>query len=152
MCVPASENPSKSIKTIVELRHSLPYNVIDSLLNELEDRFPQQSSALLERLAYLNPTMLLSPGRVPNILALAAMYPCDFPQYEVSLVERQLKNFLLGFSMNPLLKQITSLPELVVKMTYLKQSISYPLVFRLIRLALTLPLSVPLHLNVLFRP
>jgi hypothetical protein len=123
-------------------RVSLFYSILDTQLTELNERFPEASSLLLKRIAFLSPHLLAhSEVTVTELVALAEMYPSDFSEYEQTLLPQQIKNFAMDLRTHPDLRTVDSLSALAVKMTELKKSTSYPLVYRLIALALTLPVS-----------
>jgi hypothetical protein len=117
------------------------FNIIDSQLNELEDRFPEESSILLKRVAYLCPDHLLAHGNVSELVELGKMYPQDFEVYDLVMLEQQLLQFRIELRTNDAISGIRSLSALAVKLVELKKSVTYYLVFRLISLALTLPVS-----------
>lgn len=117
------------------------YAIIDSQLNELDDRFPEQSSELLKRVALLNPPRLRGLDDVSEVLHLAEMYPSDFSHYEISVLETQLKNVIADLRSNPLLLESTSLTDLAAKFVALNKSETYSLFYKLMRLVLTLPVS-----------
>jgi hypothetical protein len=117
------------------------YNVIDSQLSELEDRFPEPTSILLTRIAHLNPALLCSPGAIDELMSLAEMYPLDFSPYDLSLLGQQLSQFVIDIGSHSKLKDVKSLSVLALQVVHTNKSVTYPLVYRLIRLALTLPVS-----------
>jgi hypothetical protein len=92
--------------------------------------------------AFLNPELLIrSDDVVSQLVSLAGMYPSDFSSYDENLLPQQIRNFVMDLRPHPVLRLSQSLPALAAKMTELKKSIVYPLVYHLIVLALILPVS-----------
>ena len=117
------------------------FNIVDTQLTELNDRFPEESSLLLKRIAYINPDHLLTQDNVGELVALARMYPMDFSAYDLVLLKQQLRNFRSDLKSNKSLREVRSLSGLAVRLIELNKSVTYHLVFRLITLVLTLPVS-----------
>ncbi|PTQ49253.1 hypothetical protein MARPO_0003s0141 [Marchantia polymorpha] len=63
------------------------YNIVVSQLNELDDHFLECSSALLTQIAYLYLDHLRIHGNVSKLVELERMYPDDFDQYDLVIIE-----------------------------------------------------------------
>ena len=90
--------------------------------------------------AYLNP--ILSSFDIEKVCSLVEKYyPTDFSNQERMQLECQLSHFQLDFCNHPELKSLSSLADLTSGLVKLDKDSSYPMVDKLLRLLLTLPVS-----------
>ena len=113
---------------------------IDSQLQELNSRFNKSATELLRLGVALDPK---KPFNVDDICKLATTYyPADFTEHEKKdLLELELQHYELDVRNHPHLKNCSTLPELCIGLHAVGKSSTYPLLDRLIRLILTLPVS-----------
>ena len=117
------------------------FNVaIDQQLIELEDRFSSQATELLSLCASLNPR--LHSFDILKVLTLVdKYYPADFSSQERAQLECQLPHFQLDVCNHPDLMVLSSLADITSGLVKLGKDSSYPMVDRLLRLVITLPVS-----------
>ena len=117
------------------------FNVaIDQRLAELEDRFSSQATELLSLCASLDPR--LDIFNIDNICTLVEKYyPVDFSSQERAQLECQLPHFQIDVCNSPELKELSTLAALTSGLFKTGKYSSYPMVDRLLRLVLTLPVS-----------
>ncbi|XP_022682320.1 zinc finger MYM-type protein 1-like isoform X2 [Setaria italica] len=117
------------------------FNVaIDQQLAELEDRFSSQATELLSLCASLDPR--LDTFNIDNICTLVEKYyPADFSSQERAQLECQLPHFQIDVCNSPELKELSTLADLTSGLFKTGKYSSYPMVDRLLRLVLTLPVS-----------
>ena len=117
------------------------FNVaIDQQLAELEDRFSSQATELLSLCASLDPR--LDTFNIDNICTLVEKYyPVDFSSQERAQLECQLPHFQIDECNGPELKELSTLAALSSGLFKTGKYSSYPMVDRLLRLVLTLPVS-----------
>ncbi|XP_049378065.1 uncharacterized protein LOC125853348 [Solanum stenotomum] len=116
------------------------YKIIDWQRQELNNRFDEVTPDLLLEIACLNLVNSFSNFDMENILRLAELYPDDFDKYSIVDLRFQLENYIVDvrdhdkrfFS----LKGLFNLSKILVET---KKHITYPLVFRLVKFALLLP-------------
>ncbi|XP_015168393.1 uncharacterized protein [Solanum tuberosum] len=118
------------------------FKIIDWQLQELNDRFNEVRTNLLIGVACLNPVDSFSSFDIKNILRMAELYPDDFGENVMVTLRNQLETYIVDvrdvdkrFSN---LKGLGDLSEMLVKV---KKHLNYPLVFRLIKFALLLPVA-----------
>ncbi|XP_015170226.1 uncharacterized protein [Solanum tuberosum] len=141
-------NFGRSRRKVVEYTISHHYRVevffkiIDWQLQELNDRFNEVRTNLLIGVACLNPVDSFSSFDIKNILRMAELYPDDFGENVMVTLRNQLETYIVDvrdvdkrFSN---LKGLGDLSEMLVKV---KKHLNYPLVFRLIKFALLLPVA-----------
>ena len=113
---------------------------IDQQLQELNSRFSEQSIELLTLSASLDPRY--DSFNISNICILAQKYyPVDFSDQERAQLECQLPHFQLDICSDPNLKTLPSLADLTSGLVKAGKNFVYPMVDRLLRLVLTLPVS-----------
>ncbi|KAG2604865.1 hypothetical protein PVAP13_4NG097550 [Panicum virgatum] len=117
------------------------FNVaIDQQLNELEDRFSSQATELLSLCASLDPR-LDSFDRSKISTLVEKYYPADFSNQERAQLECQLPHFQLDVCNDPELSSLPSLADLTNGLVKLGKNSHYPMVDKLLRLVMTLPVS-----------
>ncbi|XP_052619796.1 uncharacterized protein LOC111889415 [Lactuca sativa] len=112
---------------------------IDSQLQELNSRFNESATELLRLSVMLDPRKSLN---VEDICKLAtSYYPMDFTERERSLLKLELKHYEIDVQNHPQLKNSSTISELCRGLHEKRKSSTYPLLDKLIRLILTLPVS-----------
>ncbi|XP_037424497.1 uncharacterized protein LOC119289236 isoform X1 [Triticum dicoccoides] len=119
------------------------FNVLlDQIITELNNRFAERSTQLLRCIACLDPRNSFANFDEDKLVQLAQMYADDFSIYEISFVLRnQLENFIADVRADPSFVSCNDLGSLAVKMVQTDRHIVFPLVYRLIELALILPVA-----------
>jgi hypothetical protein len=117
------------------------FNVaIDQQLIELEDWFSSQATELLSRGASLDPRR--GTFDISKICTLVEKYyPADFSNQQRAQLESQLPHFQLDMCNIPKLSTVSSLDDTIKELFKLGTSSMYPMVDRLLRLVVTLPVS-----------
>ncbi|KAL9690219.1 hypothetical protein QQ045_010616 [Rhodiola kirilowii] len=117
------------------------YTVIDSQLQELKNRFNDDSVELIILSAALDPKELRTTLRVDDICKLVEkFYPLDFDEDERTSLRMELQHFelvrqLLEFN------TLTEISELCRWLTRTRKSNMFPFLYKVITLILTLPVS-----------
>ncbi|PKU81476.1 hypothetical protein MA16_Dca023717 [Dendrobium catenatum] len=110
-------------------------------LQELNNSFTETNTELLLSIACLNPSKSFCAFSKDRLIRMAHLYPCDFTSVELKILDNQLKTYIMDMqsdSQFSLLKDIGHLAETMIQN---KKDILYPLVFRLLKLALVLPVA-----------
>ncbi|KAI3715575.1 hypothetical protein L6452_22561 [Arctium lappa] len=134
---------SRHKKDNVTIEHHYRVDVfiaaIDSQLQELNSRFNESVTELLRLSVALDPKRSLN---IDDISKLAkTYYPADFTEQEQIQLKLELQHYNLDVPNHPQLKNACTLSELCRGLQETGKSEIYPLVDRLIRLILTLPVS-----------
>ncbi|XP_050222231.1 uncharacterized protein LOC126672328 [Mercurialis annua] len=114
--------------------------VIDLQLQELNNRFNEVNTELLLCFACLNPSHLFSAYDKAKLLRVAQFYPMDFSDIQCIVPENQLETFILDMKSSCEFSNISEIGNLVEIMVQTKD-ILYPLVYKLLTLALILPVA-----------
>ncbi|GKC19971.1 zinc finger MYM-type protein 1-like protein [Tanacetum coccineum] len=110
---------------------------IDSQLQELNNRFSESVSELLRLSATLDPRKSFNSYDICKLVT--NYYPLDFTDQDKIELKLELQHYELDN--DPKLKNVTSLSQLCKGLQETEKSETYPLIDRLIRLILTLPVS-----------
>ncbi|XP_042441376.1 zinc finger MYM-type protein 1-like [Zingiber officinale] len=113
--------------------------VLDMMVQEMSNRFSESSTKILTCIACLDPKDSFSQFDIGKLLHLAELYPKDFSLIDREILEDQLETYIQNvrgeFSM------IEDLGSLAKKMVETGKNTIFPLVYRLIELALVLPVA-----------
>ncbi|KAK9165560.1 hypothetical protein Scep_000751 [Stephania cephalantha] len=117
------------------------YVVIDTQLQELDNRFNDHTVELLSLSTALDPRHLRTSFRIDDICKLVEkFYPKDFQEYEMMKMRTQLEHF--GYIRQlPEFQNLIILSDLCQWLVKTRKSEVYPLVFRVVTIILTLPVS-----------
>jgi hypothetical protein len=114
----------------------------DQIIVELNNRFAERSTQLLRCIACLDPRNSFANYYEDRLVDLANMYAADFSTYEVTFVLRnQLDSFIREARVDPHLMNCNDLGHLAMKMVISDMHTAFPLVYRLVELALILPVA-----------
>ncbi|CAL9012317.1 unnamed protein product [Prunus brigantina] len=102
-------------KDFVTIKHAYRIDVfndvIDCMMRELNDRFPEQTIELLTLSSALDPRNSFMSFNIEHICKLAEkFYPADFLSHELKALEVELKYFQNDIKRLPCFKEITTLP------------------------------------------
>ena len=115
--------------------------VINLLINELNNRFNERNTELLLCVACLNPSDGFASFNKEKLVQLAQLYPFDFSRIDIERLGSQLNTDILNVREVPELKFVKGISGLAQKLVELKQDRVYFLVYRLLKLALLLPVA-----------
>ncbi|XP_075645098.1 uncharacterized protein LOC142616096 [Castanea sativa] len=76
-----------------------------------------------------------------KLIHLAKFYPYDFPGTDILALDSQLQNFIFDMRNNDLFLELQGVSELAEKLVSTRKHETYPLVYLLVKLALTLPVA-----------
>ncbi|KAI5010448.1 hypothetical protein ZWY2020_012585, partial [Hordeum vulgare] len=113
--------------------------VLDMLVEELNGRFNVISSELLCCMSTLSPSDQFSHYNVEKLMKLAHFYPDDFNDFVA--LEHELDLYLDNVTHDTRFASLDNIGDLAELTVTTKKNLSYPLVYRLIKLGLTLPVA-----------
>ncbi|KAL6906332.1 hypothetical protein ACP4OV_003933 [Aristida adscensionis] len=118
------------------------FNVVhDQLIAELNNRFAERSTQLLRCIACLDPKNSFANYDRDKLLQLAEIYGADFSHYDRTVLRRQLDNFIADVRADPGFTNCIDLGILAIKLVQTGRHEAFPLVYRLVELALILPVA-----------
>ncbi|XP_061368801.1 uncharacterized protein LOC133311724 [Gastrolobium bilobum] len=92
------------------------YAVIDTQLQELDDRFSEVSSNLLECMACLNPCNSFSAFDKNKLCEFAGYYPSDFDLNDFVMLEYQLDTYIFDMQSDPDFLNLQGIADLAKRM------------------------------------
>ncbi|XP_021824948.1 uncharacterized protein LOC110765998 [Prunus avium] len=117
-------------------------DVIDCMLRELNDRFSEQTVELLILSSALGPRNSFKSFNIEDLCKLAKkFYLADFIPSDLKALEIELMYFQNDMRRLPCFKEITTLPQLCQQLVETTLVENYHLLYKLIRLVLTLLVS-----------
>jgi hypothetical protein len=116
--------------------------IIDFQLNELNSRFSEQATELIKLSASLNPNNAFKSFNACDICSLVEkFYPSDFSIQEMIHLEYELQHYEFDVLKDVNFQNLSTIGELCQKLVETGKSNEYPLIDRVLRLVLTLPVS-----------
>ena len=115
--------------------------IVDWLLQELDNRFDEKTSQLLICAAALSPRQSFHDFNLEHLMSLAKLYPKDFDDGELMDLRHHLSLYIADVRGDDRFANIETICQLSQKMVETRKHICYPLVYRLLELALVLPVA-----------
>jgi hypothetical protein len=115
--------------------------VIDQVLVEFNNRFPEKSTQLLGCIACLDPKDSFANFDLEKLIELSKIYDADFSDYERTCLMDQLLLFIDEVRNDDGFRDCNDLGHLATKMVKTDRHICFSLVYRLVELALILPVA-----------
>ncbi|KAK4280334.1 hypothetical protein QN277_011970 [Acacia crassicarpa] len=116
--------------------------VIDTQIQELNDRFDNVNTKLLECLSCLNPRDSFANFNKEKLIEFARFYPLEFDELaDIPFLSSSLSNFIVDVRLDSDFGNLQTISNLALKMVEKGKDIVYPLVYLLIKLALVLPVA-----------
>ena len=115
--------------------------VLDQIIVELNNRFAERFTQLLRCIACLDPRNSFANYNEDKLIELAQIYAADFSEYDCIVLRNQLDAFISEARDDPDFTTCCDLGNLAVKMVQSDRHTCFPLVYRLIELALILPVA-----------
>ncbi|XP_049410402.1 uncharacterized protein LOC125873526 [Solanum stenotomum] len=117
----------------------------DALINklqELNDHFNEVTTDLLHGVACLNLVDSFSSFNIRKIMRTTKLYPDDFDEFSMSALENQLATYIIDVrDMDERFSNFNGLCDLSRKLVETKKNLNFPLVFRLVKFVLLLPVA-----------
>jgi hypothetical protein len=114
---------------------------IDAITSEMDHRFNEVTSELLVCFSSLDPRDSFSKFSVDKLARLCEIYDKDFSYADRAAIKDQLETFILHVRRVEEFSVCQNLASLATTMVQTKRHIVFPLVYRLIQLALILPVA-----------
>ncbi|KAI3746066.1 hypothetical protein L6452_08485 [Arctium lappa] len=138
-----TRNPRKRMN--ISNRHHYNYDIFNTVLamqiREFGDRFCEISTDLLQNMAALNPRNSFSQFNKSSLLKLSKMYPRDFDEKERMILEHELDIYYHFIYNDVRFANLNGIADLARSMVATRKHLSHPLVYRLLKLTLVLPVA-----------
>ncbi|XP_059277687.1 uncharacterized protein LOC132031803 [Lycium ferocissimum] len=118
------------------------YKIIDWQLQELNNRFDEETTDLLLGISCLNPFDSFSSFNIEKILILVELYLDDFDKHASIDLRFQLENYIVDVrDHDKRFSDLKGLCDFSKTLVETKKHGTYPLVFRLVKFSLLLPIA-----------
>lgn len=115
--------------------------VIDTQLQELNNKFNEKTTELLVLSSALDPKEMRISMKIDDIDKLVKkFYPQDFAEHEMAQLKMQFEHFSHE-RLHPMFESLSSISDLCEWLVKTRKADIYPLVYRVVTLVLTLPVS-----------
>ena len=111
-------------------------------LQELNNLFSEANIDLLICMACLNPNNSFVAFNREKLIRLAKFYPSDFLGTDIMALNSQLQNYIFNMCSNDFFLEFQGVSELVGKLVCTRKYQTYPLIYLLVKLVLTLPVAI----------
>ncbi|XP_058746254.1 uncharacterized protein LOC131619134 [Vicia villosa] len=131
-------------RTITNLHHyraEIFYVAIDKIYVEMDHRFSEGSNIILDYFSCLNPKNSFSKFDVDKLARLADIYHTDFSDDGRETMRDQLETYVLQVKINASFSTCEDVQILAMKIVQSEKHLVFLLVYKLIELALILPVS-----------
>ncbi|KAL6523426.1 hypothetical protein OROGR_017029 [Orobanche gracilis] len=136
-----SKRKAPSVTNLHYYKVSVFYEVLDMQLQELNDRFTEANTDLLVCMDCLSSNDTFSAFDKAKLLHFAKFYPSDFSSVEIMTLDNQLQNYFMDVHSSEDFINLKGIGSLARELVKTKRDIVYPLVYKLIKLALVLPVA-----------
>ena len=107
-------------------------------LQELNNRFSEVNTDLLLFMVCLNPSNSFVAFDKEKLIRLAKFYPSDFLGANILALDSQLQNYIFDIRSNDFFLELQEVSEIAEKLVSTRRHETYPLVYFLVKLVLTL--------------
>ncbi|CAI8584277.1 unnamed protein product [Vicia faba] len=131
-------------RTVTNLHHyraEIFYVAIDKICVEMDHRFSEESNIILNCFSCLDPKNSFSKFNVDKLARLADIYRVDFSDDDRGTIRDQLETYVLQVRRNASFSTCEDVQSLAMKMVQTEKHLVFPLVYKLIELALILSVS-----------
>ncbi|KAH1208753.1 Zinc finger MYM-type protein 1 [Glycine max] len=142
--IPVRSRSRAEGRTITNLHHyraKIFYVAIDKICVEMDHRFSEGSNIILDCFSCLDPKNSFSKFDVDKLARLADIYHADFSDDDRGTIRDQLETYVLQVRRNASFSTCEDVQSLAMKMVQTEKHLVFPLVYKLIELALILPVS-----------
>ncbi|XP_042451129.1 uncharacterized protein LOC122036026 [Zingiber officinale] len=129
------------LKSLIMKENLYALYVIDIILQEIDSRFSETTTDLLIYMSCIDPWNSFSRFDVQKLVRLVHFYEDDFSWNERMLVEQELETYIDDVRSDEQFEGISDLGALTKKMIETMKNRVFPLVYRILELALLLPVA-----------
>ena len=131
-------------RTVTNLHHyraEIFYVAIDKICVEMDHRFSEGSNIVLNCFSCLDPKNSFSKFDVEKLARLADIYHANFSDIDRGTIREQLETYVVHVRRHTSFSTCVDVQSLAMKMVQTDKHFVFPLVYKLIELALILPVS-----------
>ncbi|XP_073360697.1 uncharacterized protein [Aegilops tauschii subsp. strangulata] len=117
------------------------YVAIDKICTEMNHRFNEASSNIIVAFSCLHPKNSFSKFDVDKLASLTEVYHGDFSSGDRAIIRDELQTYILHVRRHEAFSSCKDIESLATTMVETEKHLVFPLVYRIIELALLLPVS-----------
>ncbi|XP_058776731.1 uncharacterized protein LOC131651070 [Vicia villosa] len=143
--IPVRGRSRKEGRTVTNHHHyraDIFYVAIDKICVEMDHRFCEGSNVVLDFFSCLDPKNSFSKFDVDKLARLANIYHVDFSDGDRGTIREQLETYVHQVKRHASFTSCEDVQSLAMKMVQTEKYLVFPLVYKLIELALILPVSI----------
>ncbi|KRH65473.1 hypothetical protein GLYMA_03G038400v4, partial [Glycine max] len=129
------------VSNLHHYKHDCLFSVLDLQLHELNARFDEENTERLQCVSCLSPSSSFEDFDVKKLLRMVELYPNDFVDVPEVVVRHQLQNYVKNVRCDPKFAKLNGLSDLCAKLVETKKCNTFDIVYRLLKLALVLPVA-----------
>ncbi|KAJ4788590.1 zinc finger MYM-type-like protein [Rhynchospora pubera] len=118
-------------------------SVVEMEIQEINKKFTEIITSLILCIAAMNPRNSFSSFNKEKMMHFAQFFPCDFSPAEIGILDNELEKYIIDMRSSPDFKDLDGIAQLAKKLVLTQRVEVYPLVYRVIELALIIPISAP---------
>ncbi|GAA0157743.1 hypothetical protein LIER_38511 [Lithospermum erythrorhizon] len=126
-------------------------HIIDVILKDLNERFTPESTELLQCVACLSPCSSFEAFDTKSLVRMARLYPKDFAGVEDEELVAQLEVYIRCIRTDANFSNLKGLSDLCKTLVRTKKHKTFRFVYKLVEVALTLPISTASVERVFFK-
>jgi hypothetical protein len=140
---PVQRSPKffKKAKNLHRFHVDMFLSLIDRQLQELNDRFDEVNTNLLICMSSFKPTDSFASYNQENLVKLAQYYPMEFSKTDLVRLSFELTSFVNDMRTDQRFRKVKNLAELSIMLVETKKDLTFPLVYKLLKLVLVLPVA-----------
>ncbi|XP_058739937.1 uncharacterized protein LOC131612140 [Vicia villosa] len=138
---PRRHATTSSVSNLHHYKHDCLFNVLDLQLHELNARFDEENTELLECVSCLSPSSSFAAFDVKKLLRMVELYPNDFVDVPEVVMRHQLQNYVRNVRCDPKFANLKGLSDLCAKFVETNKCNTFDMVYKLLKLALVLPVA-----------
>ncbi|KAJ4770376.1 zinc finger MYM-type-like protein [Rhynchospora pubera] len=118
-------------------------SVVETQIKEINKQFTETNTSLILCIAAMNPKNSFFSFNKENMVRFAKFFPCDFSPEEIGMLDNELEKYIIDMRSSLDFKDLDGITKLAEKLVLTRRAEVYPLVYRVIELALIIPIAAP---------
>ncbi|KAL6505301.1 hypothetical protein OROGR_025118 [Orobanche gracilis] len=136
-----SRRRTSSTSNMHHYKNDCLFSVLDLQLQELNARFDVENTELLYCVACFSPSSSFAAFDEDKLFRMVELYPTDFVEFPEVIVRNQLQNYIEDVRCDPNFSELKGLSDLCRKLVETNKCTTYNVVYKLVKLALILPVA-----------
>ncbi|KAJ3685988.1 hypothetical protein LUZ61_015152 [Rhynchospora tenuis] len=118
-------------------------SVVETQMKEINKQFTETNASLILCIAAMNPRNSFFSFNKEKMVCFAQFFPREFLPEEIGMLDNELEKYITDMRSSPDFKDLDGIAKLAEKLVLMQRVEVYPLVYRVIKLALIVPIAAP---------